>query len=246
MTLRVRFDMSEFIRDSKKALQYDYPDAIIKGLNSVTEKVQSFERANANIQFHLRTQWIPNQIMRYPNTSAQEYRMRKDITTRHEVFASVFSSKHIHWMSVHEDGDVIAPYKGAHAHDKGKSLAIPLNTMNRAMKTSTGATKAMYEPTRLLENSTNPWVRGSKHPGERGTGRRLPFILRGRNGKAFIARRLRSKKTRSLELLYHFAPQAKMKQTWKFEERGRTYAEMIIYREMEKAVGAFTQSTQVF
>lgn len=239
MTARVRLDMREFNEDFRRLKMVDYPRAFANGLDMVTEGLQRFERMNAFQQFKLHTDWVPNQIMRFPGTLIQRRIIEKMILQKREAFASVFSSKHIYWMAMHEDGGERIPHSYGAVGDSGKKLAVPVNNLGRSMKTSTGATRLRYKPGELLRNSTNPWVKGSSHPGERGNGTKKPFILRS-NGKSFIAQRVRGGKGK-LAIYYSFQNSAKIKQTWKFESRGVAWAEMHASRRMTQSLAAFTR-----
>lgn len=231
--VRVKVDVSEFVRESKKFIGEEYPRAVATGLEKAASNLQRFEQANARQQFHLHSDWIPNNILRYPSTRAQIQRIKSDIVHKHSAYASVFASKHITWLGIHEEGGIRSPHSYGKPGDSGKKLAIPVNSAGRSLKNVLGSTKKRWQPSELLRNSINPWVKGSKHPGERGNGTRKPFILRS-GGKSYIARRQKGVHTLfGLEIIYHFSNKAEIKPTWKFESRGEAFANMDAKRSME-------------
>jgi len=215
-THRVRIDTQDFIEDSKKLLGRDWPKAIVHALELTAKHTEMMERANTRENFKLHTDWIPKNINAFPKTVGQRRKIESDFRRRHEGFAAVQTSQNINWMSMHEDGGTKTP--------KGKTLSLPgPSSKNYSFLTATGKTKQKWEPQTLLKGyNAKPWVKGSKHPGERGHGKRLPFIIRGRGGVPLLVRR-KTKKSGPLETLYVFKPKADIKATWHFEEKGYNF-----------------------
>ena len=213
---RVRVEMDDYIADAKKLLGSDWPKAVVHALELTAKRTEMMERANTRDRFKLHTQWIPQQIKAFPKTSGQRKKLERDFKQKHEGFAAVQTSNKIDWMSLHEDGGTQTP--------RGRALALPgPGSKKYAYKTGTGKTRKRWQPSTLLkEYNTNPWVKGSKHPGSRGTGKRLPFIIRGRGGTPLLVRR-RSKASGPLDTLYVFKPHANIKATWHFEEKGYNF-----------------------
>lgn len=215
-TTRVKVDMSQFIDDSKQLLGKDWPEAVAKALQLTAKRVDMMEKANTRQTFKLHTDWIPKNIQPFPRTSGQTKRVANDIRTKHEAFASVSTSEKISYMPMHEFGATKTP--------RGSALAIPgVGGKKRRMVGATGRTKDRWKPKNLLsEFNKSNWEKGSKHPGERGAGRKLPFVIKTSSGLPLLVRR-RTKKSGPLETLYVFKESAKIKADWKFEEKGYAF-----------------------
>lgn len=212
---RVRVDLDSFIADSKKLLGKDWPEAVAKALELTAKRTEMMERASTRETFKLHSNWIPNNIRAFPHTKVQFNKVRSDIKSRGEAYASVSTSERIPYMSMHEDGGTKTP--------KGKNLAIPSVLNKRKIQTKSGGKRNKWAPKTLLEEfNKNNWKKGTKHPGERGMGKKAPFVITGKGGVMLLVKR-RTKKRSPLEVLYVFKPKADVKARWKFEERGYNF-----------------------
>ena len=223
--LRVRVDTKEFVKEATRLVGTKYPKAVASGFIELTKKGQRYGQAITKQKFRLNTEWVPNQIKIWPDSLNGNAKLQKDIRSG-DWFTSIFTSKHLSWFLKHEYGLDRTPSTGSipwtKGSDKGQQLAIPVNSEGKKYLTRTGAVRSRYQPLNMLKGSKNPWVKGSKHPGERGNGQRLPFILKNRKGEAFIARR-NSRARNGLEIFYEFKSNAKIKAKWGLEDRVHSY-----------------------
>lgn len=237
--VRFRVDISQFKRENEKLCKHDFPTAFAAGLTNAAQHLQTFEKANLRQTFHLHTEWWPNNILSFPNTRPQVRRLIRDLATKKSGFVSVFSSKWVSWLGIHEEGGTRYPHSYGRVGDSGKKLTVPVNSDGKSLKTPTGKTRKSYQPFELLKESQNPWNKGSKHPGERGTGKRRPFIIRSASGSYLVRRRRGS--TKGLEVFYKFIDSGRIKKTWRFEERGLIWCSMMVPRYIHNGMTRFFQ-----
>jgi hypothetical protein len=225
---RVRVELGQFIEDSKKLLGNDWPEAITKALELTAKRTEMMERASTREIFKLHSDWIPKNINAFPKTKAQVSKVKNDIKKKGEAYASVSTSDRIPYMSMQEDGGTKTP--------RGRALAIPNITSGRSFVDSKGRIKKRYQPKTLLEQfNKNAWKKGSKHPGERGSGKKSPFVIMGKGGVLLLVKR-KSKKSNPLEILFVFKPKADIKARWHFEERGYNFVKANYERFFEYAL----------
>lgn len=237
--VRFKIDISQFKRENEALCNRDFPAAFAAGMTNAAQHLQTFEKANLRQSFHLHTEWWPNNIMVFPNSRPQVRKLISDLARRKSGFVSVFSSKWVDWLAIHEEGGTRYPHSYGRAGDTGKKLTVPVNSLGKSMKTSTGKTRKSYQPYELLKESQNPWSKGSKHPGERGQGKRRPFIIKSGTGSYLVRRKRGSKK--GLEVFYKFINQGKIKKTWRFEERGLIWCNMMVPMYINQGMVRFFQ-----
>lgn len=214
MTMRIKLNDKEFIKQAKKVRNKEWPRVAAEGFAHIAEVTAEAERMQTKKQFNLSTNWIPKNIKEFPRTQGQRKRLERDIR-KGDFFVSVSTTDRVAFMTGHEVGV---------SRTSSGDLALPsMNTKSRAYRTKTGRVKKSYLPATLLENynrKSSSIPRGN--PGKRGpnTGRssqKKPFLMKAKSGHLMIVKRT-SKKPKPIQVMYHFKKSAQIKPTWGFEK----------------------------
>jgi hypothetical protein len=240
----IRVDLAAFTRSAKKMDQKDWPKHVVNGFAELADVSAGAVRVVTRGKFKLHSDYIPKGIKSTPMTSSQKARAEHALRKYGDFNAAVFlrgsrSVKHsLDFMADHEEGDPRKPQKSY--------IAIPTTQLKeKRHRSPRGATRKRWKPETLLEryNATGGSFNGTtttnkgKRLGPRK--KRMPgdaFLIMGKQGDPFIARRMnRNKNTKhggELEFLYVLKNEADIKSGWQFVTTvystvGRRYATIL-------------------
>lgn len=201
MAIKVKVDFRDTVKALNVLEKKQVPFATAKALTRLAQLAQTAVKKNLPKRFDLRRKsFITSRIK---IISAK----KKDVNTL-KAFSAVKTHDQISFMVAHE--------KGKTRRKQGGSFSVPSRiTKSEGYRKKTGGRKKTKLPSHLLKDY--PASQRGKRGSRAQTKGRKPFILDD-GGKAFIVRRLTTKKNSPLKLIYTFAKKIRIKPTWGFEK----------------------------
>lgn len=216
---KINVDVSDFLRSWAK-IQQAAPERIVRGVAITAERARDAVRHRTRQVFELNSEYIIKGIRSIPDPTRAKAiaSATRALTGKYRDFqAAVYlrgasdPKKSLAFMVVHETGGTRYPVSG-------RSLANPSRDLKGyKFKTGKGRVKKSWKPKKLLEyyNRVGAAKAGSKRQTPR-RGKPKSFILKSAKGHGVMLARRKNRRTRKLEILYHFIKKADIDKRWGF------------------------------
>lgn len=224
----VQVDLEAFVRSARQIEKRDWPEAVTNAFSRLADVSARGTRSMTSRKFEMHSDYITRGIKYYPQTETQKARAMQAIQRFGDMSAAVYlrgatdPKKSLEFMADHEYGES--------RHAKKKNIAIPTRTLKtKGYRTGRGRVRSRWKPDRLLKRfkeSGSTFTGTTTFTKNKQRKKRLPghaFIIQGKGGGSYIARRVKRQKSKQdrsvLEFLYLLIPRASIKREWGFAEQ---------------------------
>lgn len=220
----IQADLTAYTRSVKRIRRHDWPFHVVNGFAEIAEEAEHQVQALTRQKFNIHSDYIIKGIRHTPRTKGQKAQAMRALKKYGDFNAAVYlrpsmaAKNSLQFMADHETGEQRNAVK--------RQIAIPLaGVKKRAYQTARGRVRKRWKPATLLKRYKEA---GSAFDGRTTTnkGRKLgprrkrvpgaAFLIKGRGGQVFIARRHTNKGDNQLDFMYLLKPQTRIKIEWGF------------------------------